>query len=83
MDTHPKPDTNSTPDDPDDLAAQIASDPIQTEFGPLLLIQEQKVGLNQLAIAAGYAQKERVAYSPQKRAYFRYNEAEGIWGEQS
>ncbi len=73
----------NAPDDPDDLAAQITSDPIQTEFGPLLLIEEKKISLNQIAIAAGYAQKERVAYSPQKRAYFRYNEAEGIWGEQS
>lgn len=83
MDTHPTLHSTSTPDDPDDLAAQITSDPIQTEFGPLLLIEEKKISLNQIAIAAGYAQKERVAYSPQKRAYFRYNEAEGIWGEQS
>jgi putative DNA primase/helicase len=74
---------NLHPDDLDDHKTQNDFDVIQAEFGPLLLIEDKRVGLNQPAIAAGYAKIERVAYSALNRAHYRYNTAEGVWEIQS
>ena len=79
METKPTLSTNSNPDDLDDPETKTESDPIQTEHGPLLIIDDKTVKLNQPAIAAAYAHEDHIAFSPQQRAHYRYNAAEGIW----
>ena len=73
------------PDDLDDSEQKLDStpsphtDPIEAEFGPLIIHDGDKVSLNQPAIAAKFATDMNVRYSEEDGHHYTFNDKEGSW----
>ncbi len=72
-------------DDLDDPEQKLGSnpskttDPIEVECGHLIIVDGDKVSINQPAFAAKYVKVRNAAYSEQDGQHYTFNATEGIW----
>lgn len=52
---------------------------IEVEYGPILINDGEKSGLNQLALAAWFASKHQVAFRAMDGSLVQYSDSEGVW----